>query len=250
MLTRSRPGPLIRYTGGVKAILLDLDDTLLDYSGGVEDCWSTACVECCASAGVDATALLEALRPTRRWFWDDPERHRRERTNMLRAWQNIVMHAMERIGPVDEALAAAVARDFAARRRRREQLFPEALDVLDSFRNDGIPLGLVTNGDASFQRDKIERHRLARYFDVIVIEGEFGAGKPDEVVYRHALERLKTLARDACMIGDNLVFDVDGAQRLGIAGIWIDRDGAGLPADSPVRPDRVIRSLKDLPSAL
>ena len=37
------------------------------------------------------------------------------------------------------------------------------------------------------QRDKIERHRLAGFFDVIVIEGEFGAGKPDEVVYRHAL---------------------------------------------------------------
>ena len=53
-----------------------------------------------------------------------------------------------------------------------------------------MPLGLVTNGDATQQRDKIERHGLARFFDAIVIEGEFGAGKPDEIVYRHALGEL------------------------------------------------------------
>ena len=234
----------------MKAVLLDLDDTLLDYSSGVEDCWSAACVTGCAAAGVEATALIEALRPARRWFWDDAERHRRERVDMLGAWQKIVMHAMERLGPVDAALAAAIARDFAARRRARERLFPEALEVLATFRRRGIPLGLVTNGDVRFQRDKIERHDLGSFFDVIVIESEFGAGKPDETVYRHALDVLRTPAADACMVGDHLVWDVEGAQRVGITGIWIDRDAAGLPADTSIRPDRVIRSLKELTADL
>ena len=230
----------------MKALLLDLDDTLLDYSAGVEECWSEACAQYCAPAGMDAVALIEAIRSVRRWFWEDPERHRRERTNMLGAWQKVVMHAMERLGQVDEALAAAIARDFAVRRRERERLFPEALDVLDSFRRRRIGLGLVTNGDAGFQRDKIARHRLARFFDVIVIEGEFGAGKPDEAVYRHALATLKTSAAETCMVGDNLVWDVEGAQRVGVAGIWIDRGGAGLPSESTIRPHRIIRSLEEL----
>jgi len=231
---------------GPAAVLLDLDDTLLDYSSGVEECWTAACDACCSGAGVDAAALMEALRPARRSFWDDPDRHRRERVDMLGAWQKIVMHAMERLGPVDADLARTIARDFAARRRERERLFPEALEVLETLRRRSVPLGLVTNGDVLFQRDKIERHGLASFFDVIVIESEFGAGKPDEAVYRHALGVLKTPAAEACMVGDHLVWDVHGAQRVGITGIWIDREAAGLPAGSTIRPDRIIRSLKEL----
>jgi putative hydrolase of the HAD superfamily len=212
----------------------------------VEDCWSAACVACCSDGGTDAAGLIEAIRPARRWFWDDAERHRRERVDMLGAWQKIVMHAMERLGPVDAALALAIARDFAARRRARETLFPEALDVLETLRKRGLPLGLVTNGDVRFQRDKIERHRLAAYFDVIVIESEFGTGKPDAAVYRHALGVLRTLPAETCMVGDHLVWDVEGAQRVGITGIWIDREAAGLPAETSIRPDRIIRSLKEL----
>lgn len=230
----------------MQALLLDLDDTLLDYSSGVEECWSEACTAHCAPDGVEAKALIEAIRPVRRWFWDDPERHRRERVEMLGAWQKIVMHAMERLGPVDAARAGAIARDFSARRRARERLFPEALDVLAALRRRGTPLGLVTNGDVKFQRDKIERHALGSFFDVIVIESEFGVGKPDAAVYRHALDTLGMPPAVVGMVGDHLVWDVEGAQRVGITGIWIDRDAAGLPVDSSVRPDRVIRSLHEL----
>ena len=229
----------------MKGLLLDLDDTLLDYSSGVEECWTAACDACCSGAGVDAAALMEALRPARRSFWDDPDRHRRERVDMLGAWQKIVMHAMERLGPVDADLARTIARDFAARRRERERLFPEALEVLETLRRRSVPLGLVTNGDVLFQRDKIERHGLASFFDVIVIESEFGAGKPDESVYRHALRHLGVAPGDASMVGDHLEFDVAGSQRVGARGIWLDRSGAGL-ADSPVRPHRIIGSLREL----
>lgn len=232
----------------MKALLLDLDDTLLDYSGGVDASWAEACVACCGSCDVDPARLIAALAPTRRWFWDDPERHRTERIDMLRAWTRIVTHALERIGVTNDALADTIARDFAARRRERMQLFPEAVECLEAFRRAGLPLGLVTNGDARQQRYKIERWDLAKYFDVMVIEGEFGAGKPDEVVYRHALAKLGVAAADACMVGDNLEFDVEGAQRLGLRGLWIDREGRGLPAGSGVRPWRIIRSLAEIRS--
>jgi putative hydrolase of the HAD superfamily len=230
----------------VKALLLDLDDTLLDYSGDVDTSWVEACRAGCAPAGYDAPRLVEAIRETRRWFWDDPVRHRSERVNMPGAWTNIVRFAMERIGLVGPGLAAAIAEDYAGRRRARMCLFPDALACLDRHRAAGIPLGLVTNGDARQQRWKLERWDLAKYFDAIVIEGEFGAGKPDAAVYRHVLDKLRVEPADACMVGDNLEFDVDGAQRLGMHGLWIDRAGQGLPADSRVRPHRIIRSLAEI----
>ena len=230
----------------VKALLFDLDDTLLDYSGGVDRSWTEACTECGVLAGIDPVTLVAAIAETRRWFWDDPARHRRERVNMLGAWQHIVEFALERLGRPAPDLAEAIARDYAARRRAVMRLFPDSLACLTQLRRRGIPLALVTNGDASQQRYKIERHDLARYFDAIVIEGEFGAGKPDEAVYRHALGALRMKPGEALMVGDHLEWDVGAPQRLGLTGVWMDRGGLGLPHGSAVQPHRIIRSLDEL----
>jgi putative hydrolase of the HAD superfamily len=228
----------------VKALLLDLDDTLLDYSGGVDACWEAACAA--AAGGVAQAELIAALADTRRSFWRDPEHNRRERVNMLRAWTRIATEAVARCGG-DERMGAAIAEAFAARRRSVMRLFPDALEFLSALRDRGIPLGLVTNGDAREQRFKIERHGLARFFDAIVIEGELGAGKPDAVVYRTALSALGVGAGPGVwMVGDHLEFDVAGPQRLGLRAAWLDRPGLGVPAESPVRPDRVVRELGEV----
>jgi len=229
-----------------RAVLLDLDDTLLDYSGGVDVCWRDACVKIAGPGGVDGGRLAEVVAESRRWFWDDPERQRRERTDMIGAWTKIVAHALERSGIATDGLAGAIAEDYAARRRAAMCLFPDARACLENLRGRGIPLGLVTNGDTRQQRDKIERHDLARYFDVIVIEGEFGAGKPDPRVYHHALSALRTPAADVWMVGDHLDFDVAGAQDVGVHGVWLDRAGQGLPPGSRVQPARIIAALDAL----
>ena len=230
----------------MKALLVDLDDTLLDYSGGVDECWTAACETIARPAGIDTAVLVEAVRKARRWFWDDAERHRRERVDMPGAWRKIAAHGLERLGAPNPVLAAAVAQDFAARRWAAMRLFPQVPEVLGRLRRDGVPMALVTNGDKSQQREKIERYDLGRYFDVILIEGEFGAGKPEEIVYRHVLERLGVPAREAWMVGDNLEWDVAAPQRLGLTGVWIDRAGTGPAAGSAVRPDRVIREFREI----
>jgi len=229
----------------VKALLVDLDDTLLAYSAGVDTSWAEACGA--VALPMETAMLLAALTETRKWFWSgDPERHARERVNMLGAWTKIAVEALARCGCGDEALAAAIARDYAARRREAMQLYPESRAVLEALRTRDLPLAMVTNGDALQQRDKIQRHDLARYFDAIVIEGEFGAGKPEPAVYQHALAALGAHAHEAWMVGDHLEWDVAAPMRLGLSAVWIDRAGGGLPAGSAVVPHRVIRSLDEL----
>ncbi|MBI1958726.1 MAG: HAD family hydrolase [Candidatus Rokubacteria bacterium] len=230
----------------MRALLADLDDTILDYSGGAAASWEEACTGAAGPAGIDPGPLVAAVVATRRWFWGDPERHRRERVDMPGAWRKIAAHALESLGLPAHPLAAAIAEDFAARRRAALCLLPGALEALAQLRQRGVPLALVTNGDSSQQREKIERFDLARFFRVIVIEGEFGAGKPDEAVYRHALAALGAPARDSWMVGDNLEWDVAGPQRLGLRAAWVDGTGRGLPAGSPVRPDRVLRSFREV----
>jgi putative hydrolase of the HAD superfamily len=230
----------------MRALLVDLDDTLLDYTGGVDECWLEACAAVAAPGGMDPALLSAAIARARRWFWSDVGRHRRERTDMLGAWRKIAAHALGEFGASDEALAAAIALDFAERRWKRMELFAGVPETLGRLRERGVALALVTNGDRTHQRRKIEQHDLARFFDVILIEGEFGAGKPDEAVYRHVLAALGVTAREAWMVGDNLEWDVAGPQRLGLRGIWVDVQGQGLPAASPVVPDRIIRAFPEI----
>ena len=71
-------------------------------------------------------------------------------------------------------------------------------------------------------------------------------GKPDEAVYRHALQALGAVPTEASMVGDHLEWDVGAPQQLGLRGVWMDRGGRGLPSGSTVRPHRIIRSLEEL----
>lgn len=230
-----------------KAILFDLDDTILDFDSGADPCWRDVCGQFAAEVeGISAGQLRSAIDDCRRWFWSDPERHRRGRLNMPAARQEIVTVALSRLGVEAPGLAARIAGAYSATRAETLRLLPGAIEALKALRSLGIKLALVTNGDAAEQRAKIERFDLAPLFDCIVIEGEFGAGKPDEQVYRHVLAQLEVRPGEAWMVGDNLEWDVAAAQSVGMLGIWCDAAGTGLPASSAIVPDRIIRTLAEL----
>jgi putative hydrolase of the HAD superfamily len=226
----------------IRAVLFDLDDTLLDYTTGSDDCWIAACHATADRAGVEAERLCEAVDVARRDFWSDPVRHRRERVAMLAAWGKIAARALDALGCPDVELAAVMAEDFAARRRAGWCLYPDALPCLESLRARGVRLGMVTNGDAAMQREKLARFALTPWFEHILIEGEFGTGKPDPSVYRHVLDALGVAAGDAMMVGDNLEWDVVAPARLGVRGVWLDRSGKGGGGGADV----TIRSLAEL----
>lgn len=228
------------------AIILDLDDTVLAY-GEPEECWRMVCsrfVSRVSVSGVDE--LLVAINEARDWYWGDLERHRQGRLVLLDTRRQIVAMAFSRLGIDAPEVAVELADTYAAMREGGAHPFPGAIGTLQHFRNRGVRLGLVTNGGSEMQRGKIERFRLVPYFDFILIEGEFGAGKPDERVFRHMLEQLGVATSDTWMVGDDLQRDIAGAQALGLFTIWVDWRGGGLPESSPVQPDRIIRSITEL----
>lgn len=87
---------------------------------------------------------------------------------------------------------------------------------------------------------------MSPFFDFIVIEEEFGHGKPDERVFFHALKKLNVTPGEAWMVGDDLERDIGGAQNVGIPGIWVDWRGGGLPASTKIQPERIIKSVAEL----
>ena len=230
-----------------KAILFDLDDTILADSVSAEACWQRVCTKFAPRInGLKSEKLLAAIDETRAWYWGDPERHRRGRLNLNRARREIVAAAFLKLNIDAPGVANEIADSYTLEREEAVRLFPGATDTLSRLRDRGIRLALITNGNAEAQRRKIDRFALAPLFDYILIEGEFGVGKPDESVYLHALKQLNANPGEAWMVGDNLEWEVAAPQRLGIRCIWIDPESSGLPESSDVSPDRIIRALSEL----
>jgi putative hydrolase of the HAD superfamily len=235
------------------AILFDLDDTILAAFGAAAGQWQRV-----VAAFADRLmphlpdATIAAIQDYSRWLWADEARHRYWRHRIGEARRHIVENAFARLvaagGPAapPRALCHAMADLFNEIQEAELCMFPGAHETLDRLKEMGVRLALVTNGAAAAQRRKVERFALAHRFDHIQIEGEHGFGKPEEEAYRHALRALGVGPRDAWMIGDNLEWEVVAPQRLGIYAIWYDGYGAGLPAGSPIRPDRIICSLPEL----
>jgi putative hydrolase of the HAD superfamily len=82
-------------------------------------------------------------------------------------------------------------------------------------------------------------------FEVVVFSSDGPSMKPSRRLFESALNRIGTRPGETLFIGDSLRCDVAGAAALGIATIWIDRHGHGVPDEDP-HPDRVVRDLLDL----
>jgi len=200
-----------------EAILFDLDDTLISYQITPDDCWRGICQRFTPRLkGYEADQLFSAIRQAGDWYWSDPERHRRGRLNLFNARREYVALAFENLGVRDKKVGQELADTYSTEREEMAILIPGAIDTLAHFRNINCKLGLVTNGASDMQRAKIERFKLAGFFHQILVEGEFGKGKPEKQVFLSILDKLETPPGDAWMVGDNLVQDITGAQNAGI----------------------------------
>jgi putative hydrolase of the HAD superfamily len=233
-----------------RAILFDLDDTLIRAYAQPEEAWRRLLHVFAPHLDAHDDAALEKVRiaimEESRTFWNDQAAAAKWRLNIPEARRLAVRAGLKRLNKSDEALADKIADAFTEMRRNEYRLYPDAHATVDALRERGVKLALVTNGASDLQRAKIERFDLAHRFHHIQIEGEFGQGKPEPAVYRHALERLGCEACDAWMVGDNYEWEVVAPQKLGMCGIWYDPFDAGVPAHATAQPTRIIKKLSEL----
>jgi putative hydrolase of the HAD superfamily len=232
-----------------RAMLIDMDDTILSAYGRPDIAWNNVAIEFASElAPLSPQQVAAAVVDSGRRFWKTAEAEWRLR--LAEARHEVVKGGFATLATAGHTLpielAIRLADRFTAYREEEMFVFPGAHDAIDALKALGVKLALVTNGAAIDQRAKIERFALTHRFDHIQIEGEHGFGKPEERAYLHAMEALGVTAPETWMVGDNLEWEVEAPQRLGIYAIWIDVHGDGLPAGSTVKPDRIIRSLKEL----
>ncbi|MBM3648416.1 MAG: HAD family hydrolase [Alphaproteobacteria bacterium] len=233
-----------------RAILFDLDDTLIRAYAQPEEAWRRLLGQFAAPLAAHDAPAVERVRVAvmdeARSLWSDRAAAAKWRLDIPGARRLSTRRALTRLGYADDSLAERIADAFTDMRRQEYRLYPDAHATVDALRTAGVKLALVTNGASATQRGKIERFELGHRFDHIQIEGEFGQGKPELAVYRHALAKLGCDAEDAWMVGDNYEWEVVAPQKLGMCGIWYDPFDSGVPDHADARPTRVIKRLAEL----
>jgi putative hydrolase of the HAD superfamily len=225
-------------------LLFDLDDTIVTFDQHSTPAWQQVCEATAAKCGQSAAALYHEIQRVSDAYWADPERHRRGRLDLDNTRRRLVREAFANLG-IDVALATQVADTFIALREEGIDVFPGAKETLMTL-SQTHRLALVTNGESHKQRAKIDRFDLGSLFERIFVEEEVGFGKPDPRIFRHVLAAMRATPEECMMIGDNLSWDIAAPQALGIFSVWNDHRGKGLPAGATVRPDRIIRSIREL----
>jgi HAD superfamily hydrolase (TIGR01549 family) len=227
-------------------LLLDLDDTILTYDAISRPIWREACAVFAGRSGVETAVLNQVLDETRGWYWSDPVRNREGRLRLDEVRIEVTLLALQKLEIGDRALATEITTYFQEHRDAAIDFFPGAREALQEFRRRGLRLALVTNGMTTHQREKISRFDLEQYFDAICIEGEMGFGKPDPRAFARALEGLGLRPDEVWMVGDNLEWDISGAQSVGVYAVWNDYRQRGLRENAPAVPDRTIHALSEL----
>jgi len=102
-----------------------------------------------------------------------------------------------------------------------------------------VPVCCVTDLTAHIQYRKLMRLNLMSSITYLVTSEEAGCEKPEEGIFKRALGKMKLSASQVCMIGDNYERDILGAQSMGMASIWLNREG--IQRDLPEMVEAVTR---------
>ncbi len=129
-------------------------------------------------------------------------------------------------------------------------LMEGALDVLKYFREKGLRIGLVSNTifPAEYHLEELKRFGLYPYLEAHHFSSEVGVRKPHPDIFRKTLRELDVKASHAVFVGDRLVEDVGGAQRVGMLGILRHHENRDYSAS--ITPDARIHQLSELPDAV
>lgn len=231
-----------------RAVIFDLDDTLIDDSGSFQrSVQATADYVAAEQPHVSAAALCDAYFRASDDVWTDFERQQRaglesqENTGAIlrrECWSR----ALRAVGVSNKVLLDAVIATYARCRAEHIFPFPETREVLREL-SEYATTGIITNGTSDTQREKLQRAGLVEEVDYCIVAEEFGLGKPDPAIFLHVAEKLGALPGECAMVGDRLDSDITGANGAGMTSIWINRGRATAPTAAP-KPDFIVTDLR------
>jgi len=233
------------------ALLLDVDDTLIDTKAAMVAAGAAAVAELWPEAGA---AMHHAAGVH---FHRDPGGFFARFTTGELAFAQmrtarladlLEAFSLKAIDEVNQRFEDVYAPSFSASLR----MFDDVLPLVEAAATAGIPTGLLTNAAAHYTKQKLEIMGLEGVFGIVVTRDTLGFGKPDPRAFHHACELLGSEPCETMYVGDHIEVDAIAAQDAGLYAVWLHRDpGDGTDMQlARAHGIPVVSSLKDVAALL
>jgi putative hydrolase of the HAD superfamily len=212
-----------------KAIIFDLDDTLIDFRERKKILISES-VKAMINAGL--REKFDALhKEFTEFYWN---------TNIED--QNIFeKFFMMKYGKIDYRILAHAIVAYRHANIPLLKPYPNVVNVLRTLKKRGIKLAVLSDAPRVNAHIRLVEVGLDKVFDVIITKDDVGAIKPSPAGFKIVLDRLGIDASDCLMVGDNPSKDVIGAKNAGIKMCL-----ASYSCDEDVKTDYKIKDIKGL----
>ncbi|MBB3387036.1 MULTISPECIES: HAD family hydrolase [unclassified Rhizobium] len=216
----------------IKAILFDLDETLLDRRSTAAEFLQMQYRELVAGQFGDA---LSQDQYAARYF-------KLEEEGLVK--KSDLYPALVASFGLPAELSGPLLNHFRLRYPEMARPMNGAREALQTLRKVGLPCAIISNGEGGVQRKKIEVAGLADLIEFALISGEVGIRKPDRQIFEMAAERLGLLPSECVFVGDNPTADVLGALNAGMSAVYFGEIET-WPLELP-KPDYTCNSLGDV----
>ncbi len=135
--------------------------------------------------------------------------------------------------------------DYVSKFRHHCIPFEGLREMLDELKNINIKLGIITNGFGQFQLENIKALGIENDFDVISISEWEDIKKPSLEIFERALKKLQVEPATSVFIGDHPMNDIEPSKQVGMISIW-KKDVAW----QDVKAHYIIEQLKEIPAII
>ncbi|MGE6547712.1 HAD family hydrolase [Bacillus mycoides] len=93
-------------------------------------------------------------------------------------------------------------------------------ELLQQLTQQNIKIGIITNGFTDFQMNNLRALNIHTYTSTILVSEAEGIKKPHPEIFERALQKLNVKAEECLYVGDHPENDVLGSEQVGILGVW------------------------------
>ena len=100
----------------------------------------------------------------------------------------------------------------------KRKLYPEVISVLNTLKNIGVRMGVVSNttNPRFMKENEMKAVGLKPYFEFAIYSSDTPYRKPHPSIFELAIENLKMKPEEILFVGDNISLDVVGAKNVGM----------------------------------
>lgn len=125
-------------------------------------------------------------------------------------------------------------------------VYPDTVVTLKELMSRGVRMGIITNTtNPGFMKDYERKSMdLDSYFEFAIYSSEVPYRKPHTSIFRMAVNHMALDVSEILFVGDDLRADIEGAQGIGLATAWLNRQRKARKGN--VRANHEIYALTDV----